>query len=540
MKLTKLNNRGFSHEILAVFFVVIFAIVGVGYLVMSHATTTAYTNTNQWGSFRYVLGTGTTTPLTHANTSNLTLQFNKGVSGYHPSDVAMYQLTLPASTTASSLTMNVSYSNGGYDTAFVATGTPSNRVWKVDTKANVTGQNVTLPLSGSPTVIYFGISATGSQGGVSGTFPQNRNLIVNSYTLTGLTTIATPAPTVSLTANPTSVTAGASSTLTWSSTNATSCTASGGWSGTKATSGSASTGAINTSTSYNLSCTGDGGTASATPVTVTVGTADPCSLIGLTCSIVKQDDASQSNPLPLWDSIDCADPTRVSYIAATSNTPAYRHITVLDGDNIYGERCEIGHNDWRYGDSGASNGTFHLYHEGDHTITFMDYRLGPNFPINTTTWQVVAQMKQTQPSDNGNGTPVLALVADHGMWGLRQSNSAGSSDNTTLLWSVPAHVNVWTRIAFDVTYSQDPTKGQITVYVDANGNGNFNDPGEKSPVFHTYTSKYEISPGDKGISVGQTIPSHLRVGIYHDPTISCPAANVCNLDVSKVQIMHPN
>ncbi|MHB8660982.1 MAG: choice-of-anchor Q domain-containing protein, partial [Minisyncoccota bacterium] len=47
----------------------------------------------------------------------------------------------------------------------------------------------------------------------------------------------TPAPIITLSASPTSVTSGGSSTLTWSSTNATSCTASGGWTGTKATSG---------------------------------------------------------------------------------------------------------------------------------------------------------------------------------------------------------------------------------------------------------------------------------------------------------------
>ena len=47
----------------------------------------------------------------------------------------------------------------------------------------------------------------------------------------------TPAPTVTISANPTNITSGNVSTVTWSSTNATSCTAAGGWTGTKATSG---------------------------------------------------------------------------------------------------------------------------------------------------------------------------------------------------------------------------------------------------------------------------------------------------------------
>jgi Protein of unknown function (DUF4038)/Putative collagen-binding domain of a collagenase len=80
-----------------------------------------------------------------------------------------------------------------------------------------------------------------------------------------------PAPTVSLSASPLSVTSGDSSTLTWSSTNATSCTASGGWSGTLPTSGSQVTGALTSTTTYTLSCTGSGGSANST-TTITVST----------------------------------------------------------------------------------------------------------------------------------------------------------------------------------------------------------------------------------------------------------------------------
>jgi hypothetical protein len=84
-----------------------------------------------------------------------------------------------------------------------------------------------------------------------------------------------PVPTVSLMANPTMVTSGGSSMLTWSSTNATSCLASGAWSGTKATSNSTgqSTGPLTNTSAFTLACTGTGGTASASAtVTVTTGT----------------------------------------------------------------------------------------------------------------------------------------------------------------------------------------------------------------------------------------------------------------------------
>lgn len=78
-----------------------------------------------------------------------------------------------------------------------------------------------------------------------------------------------PAPVVSLTASPTTITAGGASTLTWSSTNAATCTAGGGWSGAKAASGSEQITAIQATTTYSLTCTGTGGTSSPASATVT-------------------------------------------------------------------------------------------------------------------------------------------------------------------------------------------------------------------------------------------------------------------------------
>jgi hypothetical protein len=84
--------------------------------------------------------------------------------------------------------------------------------------------------------------------------------------------VASPTPTASLSANPTSITAGQSSTLSWSSTNATSCTG-GGFSTGDATSGSAVV-APSATTTYTVSCSGNGGTASAS-ATVSVALATP-------------------------------------------------------------------------------------------------------------------------------------------------------------------------------------------------------------------------------------------------------------------------
>jgi hypothetical protein len=70
-----------------------------------------------------------------------------------------------------------------------------------------------------------------------------------------------PVPTVALGANPTTVSFGQTSTLSWSSTNATSCTG-GGFSTSGATSGSAAVILFGT-TNFTISCNGTGGSATA-------------------------------------------------------------------------------------------------------------------------------------------------------------------------------------------------------------------------------------------------------------------------------------
>lgn len=87
--------------------------------------------------------------------------------------------------------------------------------------------------------------------------------------------IASSAPTVTLTASASSVAAGGTVTLTWSSQNTTACTASGGtgWTGSPATSGSLAVVVSETET-LTLTCTGPGGsTAQSVTVTATAAAA---------------------------------------------------------------------------------------------------------------------------------------------------------------------------------------------------------------------------------------------------------------------------
>lgn len=79
-----------------------------------------------------------------------------------------------------------------------------------------------------------------------------------------------PQPTVTLSASQAKVQLGSSASLSWTATNAASCTASGAWSGTQATSGTSSQApAIAGVSTYTLTCSGDGGSATQS-VTLTV------------------------------------------------------------------------------------------------------------------------------------------------------------------------------------------------------------------------------------------------------------------------------
>lgn len=111
------------------------------------------------------------------------------------------------------------------------------------------------------------------------------NLTIDDVSLTkNGTTPPPPGPvTASLSASPGSISSGQSATLSWSSTNATSCSASNGWTGSKALSGTEVVSPTVTTT-YTINCTGSGGSAQGQVVVTVSATPPPPSTPTLTLS----------------------------------------------------------------------------------------------------------------------------------------------------------------------------------------------------------------------------------------------------------------
>jgi hypothetical protein len=175
-----------------------------------------------------------------------------------------FQATQAVGTLFSPVTLNVPAA-GNYGVTFTDLGFPA-AFTSLQLVATLGNADVGQPITSS------GVGVTGTlsfDALAAGTYTLNVLAQVGSmhYGLYGLT--AGLVPTATLTPAASSVTSGQSVLLSWTSMNASGCTASGGWTGAEPTSGSmVNVGTITQNTSYTLTCTGDGG--SSTPQTATV------------------------------------------------------------------------------------------------------------------------------------------------------------------------------------------------------------------------------------------------------------------------------
>jgi hypothetical protein len=227
------------------------------------------------GGAVYVAGS-TNVPLSSAATTGVL----QGAYGGSSSDGFIARLTLAQApvATATSITVNPASANTGTAVTFTATVTESGGS-AVPTGAvkfmNGSSMLGSADLNGSGVATFTSSTLAAADYSVTAAYQGDANNAASTSSAAALT-ITTPAPaapTVTVSVAPATITVGANATVTWSSTNATSCTASGAWSGSQATSGTLSVSPASAgSASYSLACTGAGGTANGT-ATLTVNAA---------------------------------------------------------------------------------------------------------------------------------------------------------------------------------------------------------------------------------------------------------------------------
>ena len=192
----------------------------------------------------------------------------------------------------------------------------------------ISGSRSTGPLNATSQYI---LTCTGAGGSAS----QSATVTVSASTSGGGGGGGTTAPSVTISSDPSIVASGGSTTITWSSTNATACTASGAWSGTEPVSGTHGTGALTADTTYTLNCTGPGGsTQQSTTVTMSVPTALACTgnsgPLSLKVSAVR---TSGISPFLMF-----FDATGTTDTSIAANTTTFQDVTYT----------------WNFGDTGAS------------------------------------------------------------------------------------------------------------------------------------------------------------------------------------------
>jgi len=229
-----------------------------------------------------------------------------------------------------------------------------------------------------------------------------------------------------------------------------------------------------------------------------------------------------------WVSYSCADRSRFSQVTSpvAQGRRAYR-IEVRDGDDSYGERCEL--------DNGnTSSRRLHeqiLFHRGQTVwIAFQTY-LPPDFSFAANGAPVsfpgdgglLMQLKQL----GSCGTPALGIVTGKAVFAMRNSARNGcESGSMRSLWTVPMVLGRWVRWLVHVKFDTDPESGFTATWYDPDGLGlrpivprvDLGKPVEGNRIY-THTQKSPTDHPDPACPASDDC-SHARIGIYRDPDVS--------------------
>lgn len=215
--------------------------------------TATQNGTGGWNGNKALSGSEGTGTLTSTTTYTLTC------TGFDGSTVSKDVTITVAPPPTPSLTFTASPTTVNYNTAATLSWTSYNAL-----SCNASGGwGGPKPLSGSQSTGNLTSPTTFNLrcDGYPGTNPAQSSQTVNTYA----------PPSLSFSAYPSNISYKDSTTLYWSASNATSCTASGAWGGNKPTSGSVGTGQLTGSVTYYLQCSGPGGSTGWQSAPVNVG-----------------------------------------------------------------------------------------------------------------------------------------------------------------------------------------------------------------------------------------------------------------------------
>ena len=236
-----------------------------------------------------------------------------------------------------------------------------------------------------------------------------------------------------------------------------------------------------------------------------------------------------------WADLSCASASRVKQVKspAAKGRRAYR-IRLQEGDDSYGERCELGMANTSSSAIDRVGGSRVLFQNGTESWIAQQIMLdrdeyafcGTECPLDYD-GGLVQQLKQT----GSCGTPANGIVArDLPKVGvvLEHRNSAENDcGNATMksLWRVPIRRGAWVRILQHVRWSTDPGTGYIATWINGRpvqpslaGNSKRVTREDGEVRIHTWTLKQ--GPGVDRLRQCVSDPcAHLRNGVYRNDTI---------------------
>ncbi len=218
---------------------------------LSWTTTNSPTScvaSGDWSGSKAGSGTQVVGPLNSIRTYDFTITCSNSTGGTFDS-VAIAVIPPPPTVSLTGSPASI-YTGGSSTLSWTTTNSPTSCVASGDWTGakSASGSQSTGTLTTLKTYYY---TLTCTNAGGTG-FAKNIPVTVTNP----------PVPVVTLNANPTTISSGGSSTISWSATNSpTSCVASGDWTGAKSASGSQSTGTLTTVRIYNytLQCSNAGG-----------------------------------------------------------------------------------------------------------------------------------------------------------------------------------------------------------------------------------------------------------------------------------------